>query len=352
MKLTCPNCRFTLAVRDRTRLTSGPARGARSRAGTRFSRASTPWSRCRQHPVAPAPRRAPLPEPRRPTTLRGVTRGDGIDGVRTAVVDMGTNSTRLLVADVADGSLTELERRSTVTRLGRGVDTSGQLAAEAIEDVCEAVARVHLDLRAARARPRRRDRDQRRPRRRELGRLHRRAARALRARRPRPRRRRGGAAHLRRRPLRPPRRRADAGDRHRRRLDRADRRHRPRDRLPRLASGRHRAPHRALPAGRPAGRRRARGGRRRRPLADRGRARGRRAAERRGGDRRRRHPDLAGRDRPGARPLRPRGGRWLPALARGDPADVLAALGDDARGAPAGHRACTRAGRRRSSPAS
>jgi exopolyphosphatase / guanosine-5'-triphosphate,3'-diphosphate pyrophosphatase len=60
--------------------------------------------------------------------------------VRVAVVDIGTNSTRLLVAEVEDGRVRELERSSTVTRLGRGVDTSGQLAAEAIEDVCEALA--------------------------------------------------------------------------------------------------------------------------------------------------------------------------------------------------------------------
>jgi exopolyphosphatase/guanosine-5'-triphosphate,3'-diphosphate pyrophosphatase len=59
--------------------------------------------------------------------------------VRVAVVDMGTNSTRLLVADVEGGRVKELERDSTVTRLGRGVDTSGQLANEAIDDVCDAV---------------------------------------------------------------------------------------------------------------------------------------------------------------------------------------------------------------------
>jgi len=52
---------------------------------------------------------------------------------------MGTNSTRLLVADIEDGEVKELERRSTVTRLGRGVDTSRQLATEAIEDVVSAV---------------------------------------------------------------------------------------------------------------------------------------------------------------------------------------------------------------------
>jgi len=59
--------------------------------------------------------------------------------VRVAVADMGTNSTRLLVADIEDGEVKELERRSTVTRLGRGVDTSRQLATEAIEDVVSAV---------------------------------------------------------------------------------------------------------------------------------------------------------------------------------------------------------------------
>jgi exopolyphosphatase/guanosine-5'-triphosphate,3'-diphosphate pyrophosphatase len=60
--------------------------------------------------------------------------------MRVAVVDIGTNSTRLLVADVADGQVSQLERRSTVTRLGRGVDTSGQLAGEAVEEVCRTVA--------------------------------------------------------------------------------------------------------------------------------------------------------------------------------------------------------------------
>jgi exopolyphosphatase/guanosine-5'-triphosphate,3'-diphosphate pyrophosphatase len=59
--------------------------------------------------------------------------------VRVAVVDMGTNSTRLLVADVDDGRVKEIERRSTVTRLGRGVDTTQQLATEAIDDVANAV---------------------------------------------------------------------------------------------------------------------------------------------------------------------------------------------------------------------
>ena len=52
-----------------------------------------------------------------------------------AVVDIGTNSTRLLVARVAGNEVEELERRSEVTRLGQGVDSSGRLADEAVERV-------------------------------------------------------------------------------------------------------------------------------------------------------------------------------------------------------------------------
>jgi exopolyphosphatase/guanosine-5'-triphosphate,3'-diphosphate pyrophosphatase len=59
---------------------------------------------------------------------------------KVAVVDVGSNSTRLLVAEVEGGRVAEVVRRSTVTRLGRGVDLSGQLSAEAIEAACEAVA--------------------------------------------------------------------------------------------------------------------------------------------------------------------------------------------------------------------
>lgn len=59
---------------------------------------------------------------------------------RVAVIDIGTNSTRMLVADVTDGHVQELDRRTRVTRLGRGVDLSGNLATEAIEAVCEVIA--------------------------------------------------------------------------------------------------------------------------------------------------------------------------------------------------------------------
>ncbi len=65
-----------------------------------------------------------------------------------AVIDMGSNSTRLLVADLSDPSKPrELERHSAVTGLARGVDSSRQLSPEAIEDVCDAID-GYLDARA------------------------------------------------------------------------------------------------------------------------------------------------------------------------------------------------------------
>jgi exopolyphosphatase/guanosine-5'-triphosphate,3'-diphosphate pyrophosphatase len=57
--------------------------------------------------------------------------------MRVAVVDLGTNTTRVLVADVEDGRVRELERRTKVTRLGEGVDSTGQLADGAIERVTQ-----------------------------------------------------------------------------------------------------------------------------------------------------------------------------------------------------------------------
>jgi exopolyphosphatase / guanosine-5'-triphosphate,3'-diphosphate pyrophosphatase len=54
---------------------------------------------------------------------------------RVGVVDLGTNSTRLLVADVEDGAVRELDRRLEITRLGEGVDARRQLLPEAVARV-------------------------------------------------------------------------------------------------------------------------------------------------------------------------------------------------------------------------
>jgi exopolyphosphatase/guanosine-5'-triphosphate,3'-diphosphate pyrophosphatase len=47
--------------------------------------------------------------------------------MRVAAIDLGTNATRLLVADVEDGRVEEVQRRTTITKLGEGVDARRRL---------------------------------------------------------------------------------------------------------------------------------------------------------------------------------------------------------------------------------
>jgi exopolyphosphatase / guanosine-5'-triphosphate,3'-diphosphate pyrophosphatase len=54
---------------------------------------------------------------------------------RVAAVDLGTNSTRLLVADVADGRISDVARETRITRLGEGVDERRRLLPVAIARV-------------------------------------------------------------------------------------------------------------------------------------------------------------------------------------------------------------------------
>src|ERR1700733_2235221 len=70
---------------------------------------------------------------------------------RVAAIDCGTNSLRLLVADVdpAAGRLTDVDRRVAVVRRGRGADSTGRLAPEALERTLRALAgyaRIIRDL--------------------------------------------------------------------------------------------------------------------------------------------------------------------------------------------------------------
>jgi len=53
--------------------------------------------------------------------------------VIVAAVDIGTNSTRMLVSDTTDG--TALDRRMKITRLGQGVEDTGSLAPDAMDRV-------------------------------------------------------------------------------------------------------------------------------------------------------------------------------------------------------------------------
>ncbi|MDO8737336.1 MAG: Ppx/GppA phosphatase family protein [Thermoleophilia bacterium] len=51
--------------------------------------------------------------------------------MKVAVIDTGTNSTRLLVADVSQGRIEEVYRQTKITRLGEKVDRDGNLNADA-----------------------------------------------------------------------------------------------------------------------------------------------------------------------------------------------------------------------------
>jgi len=52
--------------------------------------------------------------------------------LRVAAVDCGTNSIRLLIADVVGGRLRDVHREMRVVRLGEGVDATGEFAPEAL----------------------------------------------------------------------------------------------------------------------------------------------------------------------------------------------------------------------------
>ncbi|HUP99359.1 MAG TPA: Ppx/GppA phosphatase family protein [Aeromicrobium sp.] len=71
---------------------------------------------------------------------------------RVAAIDCGTNSIRLLVADVSDGVAEELVRGMRIVRLGQDVDATGRLAPQAIErtlaatrEYAEIIASLHAD---------------------------------------------------------------------------------------------------------------------------------------------------------------------------------------------------------------
>jgi exopolyphosphatase/guanosine-5'-triphosphate,3'-diphosphate pyrophosphatase len=70
---------------------------------------------------------------------------------RVAAIDCGTNSIRLLVADAADGRLTDVIREMRVVRLGQGVDRTGRLAPEALERTRIALADYAAEIRASEA---------------------------------------------------------------------------------------------------------------------------------------------------------------------------------------------------------
>jgi exopolyphosphatase / guanosine-5'-triphosphate,3'-diphosphate pyrophosphatase len=72
---------------------------------------------------------------------------------RVAAIDCGTNSLRLLIADVdpAHHVLTDVRRRMEIVRLGQGVDATGRLAPEALERTMRVLAEYAAQIASERA---------------------------------------------------------------------------------------------------------------------------------------------------------------------------------------------------------
>ena len=68
--------------------------------------------------------------------------------MKVAVVDQGTNSARLLLAEVEEGCVHSLVRRATVTRLGQGVDRTHRLAPAAVRRTLECLTDYAAEIEA------------------------------------------------------------------------------------------------------------------------------------------------------------------------------------------------------------
>lgn len=79
-------------------------------------------------------------------SVHGVRVGH-VSMTRVAAIDCGTNSIRLLIADVTDAGLREVSRQMEIVRLGEDVDTAKAFKPEAVERTLAAVARFSDEMR-------------------------------------------------------------------------------------------------------------------------------------------------------------------------------------------------------------
>lgn len=70
----------------------------------------------------------------------------GSSVTRVAAIDCGTNSIRLLIADVADGRLRDVVRTMTIVRLGEGIDRTGRFSDAALQRTFAATADFAIQI--------------------------------------------------------------------------------------------------------------------------------------------------------------------------------------------------------------
>ena len=70
---------------------------------------------------------------------------------RVAAIDCGTNSIRLLIADLTDSGLRDVTRRMEIVRLGQGVDRNGRFADDALQRTFAALDGYAAAVREAKA---------------------------------------------------------------------------------------------------------------------------------------------------------------------------------------------------------
>ena len=66
--------------------------------------------------------------------------------MRVAAIDCGTNSIRLLIADVQGENFREVIREMEIVRLGQGVDQTGEFHPDAIARTLAAVDKFALEI--------------------------------------------------------------------------------------------------------------------------------------------------------------------------------------------------------------
>lgn len=81
-------------------------------------------------------------------TVAAVSKNDGARTFRIAAVDLGTVSSRLALAEVTDGVIASLQKRTVITDLGEGVDATGVFADSAVQRVLDACEGFMRDIAA------------------------------------------------------------------------------------------------------------------------------------------------------------------------------------------------------------